>query len=61
MRRAVSRSRPAGRVVEGLVLVLAREDRARIAAAHRDDDVCGADELVREWLRGLLGDLHPDL
>ena len=51
-----------GRVVELPVLVaLARVDRARVAAAHRDHDVGGPDGLVRERLRELLAQVDAEL
>ena len=51
-----------GRVVELPVLVaLARVDRARVAAAHRDDDVGGADGLIGERLRELLAQVDAEL
>src|SRR5258708_34906504 len=41
----------AGRVVEFPVLVvLAGQERAGVAAAHRDDDIGSQDELVGPWL-----------
>ena len=50
-----------GRVVELPVLVaLAGEDRAGVTAAHRDDDIGGADDLVGPWLRVLAGDVDAD-
>ena len=51
-----------GRVVELPVLVaLARVDRAGVAAAHRDHDVGGADDLVGERLRELLAQVDAEL
>ena len=52
----------AGGVLELPVLItLARIDRAGVAAAHRDHGVRGADELVGERLRELLGEVDADL
>ena len=52
----------AGGVVELPVLVaLAGEQRAGVTAAHRDDDVGGADDLVGPRLRVLGGDVDADL
>src|SRR5215203_6190545 len=51
-----------GGVVELPVLVaLAWEQRASIAASHRDDDVGSAHDLVGPWLRKLVGDINSDL
>ena len=52
----------AGRVVELPVLVaLPRVDRTGIAAAHRDHDVRGSHDLVRERLRVLLAHVDAEL
>src|SRR5262249_6098478 len=51
-----------GRVVELPVLVaLAGEHRARVAAAHRDDHVGGPHDLVGPRLRELAPDVDADL
>src|SRR6266542_3854035 len=47
-----------GRVIQCPFLVsFAGEDRAGVAAAHRDDNVRGANDLVRPGLRELLGNV----
>ena len=51
-----------GRILESPVLVaLAGVDRARVAAAHRHDDVGGAHDLVGERLGELLAHVEADL
>src|SRR3954453_17492601 len=52
----------AGGILELPVLItLARVDRARVSAAHRDHDVRLADHAVLELLGPLSGDVDPDL
>src|SRR3954451_6015710 len=52
----------AGRILELPVLVaLARIDRARVSAAHRDHGVCPAHRAVGQWLRELVLEIDPDL
>src|SRR3954452_2174819 len=53
---------PSRGVLELPILVsLAGIDRARIAAAHRDHDVRGPDDLVGQRLREFLRKINPDL
>src|SRR5512145_462800 len=52
----------AGRVVElPVVVALARVEGASVAAAHGDDDVSGADDLVGPWFGELTGDVDANL
>ncbi len=52
-----STSWPAGSSRIPVLVPLAGEDRAGVAAAHRDDDIGGADDLVGPRLRVLGGDV----
>ena len=61
IRRTASRSWPAGSSSVPVLVLLARVDRAGIAAAHRDHDVGGAHDLVGQRLRELLAHVDAEL
>ena len=59
--RTASMPWPAGSVELPVLVALAREDRAGVAAAHGDDDVGGLDGVGGEDLRALGGDVDAVL